>query len=164
MEFSISIQPDEDLKKQIDSLRYHYDRKLLRENAPYIKVYGPVESFINLKKISASVADYFKQKKRFRIHTDMIGFLDSEKTIFLNITTPLKIREIYEDLKKLINLPEPPFFFPHIEIAKNHSLEELETIYEELKENEIHYNSFCENIAIHFKEGHFWEEYASFVL
>lgn len=160
MEFAFGIFPEPDLRKAVDNLRYHYDRPLLKEQSPYIQILGPVEGFINMKKAGSLFSSMVKQKKRFRLTTDIIGMQESEGVVFLNIFHKGEIRELHDRLLEELGLHDTPvFYMPHIILAKNHSSEELHGIYEELKDTRLEYSFFAWSFCLYEKSGRRWEEY-----
>lgn len=165
MEYCISASIEPDLKKKVDNLRYHYDRNLMREKYPYINILGPIESYSNLKKISSELTRFFKNRKRIRIGTDIMGFLESDRVIFLNVSSDKgSLRNYHDLLLNEFSIEEPPLFFPHISIAKNHTLEELQTIYEELSGFTFQYSFFIESVSIFTKTDKYWEEYVALTI
>lgn len=159
MEICINITPDIDLKKKIDNLRYHYDRKLLRENYPYICAFGPTQNFVNLKRFAPQWEKFVRKKKRIRLTSDVIAFREQENYIFLNIFQKGELEDIHSHCCDALNLDDIPEFFPHILITRNHNPEELKFIFEELKENQLNFSFFGESIEIWVKETKHWEPY-----
>jgi len=164
MELCISLVPEQDLKKKIDDLRYRFDRPLLREKYPYINLIGPVESYLNLKKAVAEFFQFAKNRKRFRITTDVVGYMEIDHLVFLNVADKGGMKDYYDFILENYAFETIPFFFPHIVIARNHSPEELSQIYEELQGFEFQYSFFPETITVYTKEEKYWEEYTSLTL
>lgn len=164
MQFSVTLEADKGLKKKVDDIRYHYDRKLLKERYPYIHIFGPFSSYINLKQLHQTLSKYLKNRKRFRCTTDIFGFLETEKIVFLNIFNKGELKEIYDFICEELKLYDIPFYFPHIIVAKHHSLEILQSIYEELKDIQIKYSFLTEMFHISYKEDKEWEDYSSILL
>ncbi len=161
MEFCIEIKPDENLKKIVDNFRYHYDRKLIKEKYPYLIVFGPVKGFINMITLTKELNRMVKKMKRFKLTADVVGYQESEKNIFLNIYHKGQMKEIYNFFINHLDLKENPYYFPHITLARNHTLEELQSIYEELKNYRINHNFAISNISIKIKESKHWDTYLS---
>lgn len=164
MQFSITIVPDEGLKKKVDALRYRFDRKLVKEKYPYMNLFGPVDSFANLKRLAAHCKSFLKKSKRFRVNTDVFSFLKQDSLLFLNVPTKKPMVDAFDFFSEVVDNNEHVAFFPHIVIAKNHSLDELLFIYEELKDSKFDFNYLVDEISIAVKEGNQWEEYEKFIL
>ncbi len=162
MEFCLEITPDETLKRSVDSLRYHYDRKLIKEKSPYINIFGPIKNFVNLKRLSTLLNGFMKKQKRFKLTADVVGLYgnDAEK-VFLNIFHKGKMKEIYNFIKQELMLVENPDYFPHIILAENHTHEELQTIYGDLDSYNTNYTFLAEEINIKIKDGKYWENYST---
>jgi 2'-5' RNA ligase len=165
MEICICIEPDNQLKKKIDDFRYHYDRRLLKQSYPYICAFGPYPDYVNLKQFIPKLKSFLRGKKRFRIQTDIFAFLEREQKIFLDINQKGELREIYDFILKHFNLEEQESeYFPHILIARNHSLPELQLIFNELAGFQLQYDFMISKISILLKEDEHWEEYESLEL
>ena len=158
MEYCLSVNPEEKLKKEIDRLRYHYDRKLIKERYPYINIFGPIEDYTNFKRLSLLCSDSIGNRKRFRISTDIVSFLEYENIIFLNIFHKGEMKEIFSKILDKINIPLDINFFPHIILSKNHNKQETEYIYEDLKKTKFKFSFLCKEITLLIKKEKYWEK------
>lgn len=158
MEFCVGIAPETGLKKSIDDMRFRYDRNLVKERYPHICVYGPVAEYINIKKLGSSFKEYLRKRKRFRLSTDMVSFLEKENLVFLNIFHKGEMQEIFRYLQDELALDPEPYYFPHIVLAKNHSHGELSQIYEELHGYNFEFDFMADSFTFYVKEDRHWEE------
>jgi len=164
MQICITLNIPEKLKKIVDNIRYHYDRKLIKENYQYIHIVSPVESFINLKILEKNFFYLFKTQKRIRIATNIISYISQDlPKIFLNIDTVETIKEIYDIIVGKVYELKDSTFFPHIILAQNHSQEETEYIYENIKKLNISESFFSDSIGVYIKNKA-WEKLFSYEL